>query len=100
MDSTTKDGWLLANWVPENTKVRQKMLYASSRETLKRELGSADITAEIIAAVRAVRATPPHQPKIACLCDFACLEKKLRACATLPPLSRQAKLVSTDECLC
>ena len=52
MDSTTKEGWLLANWVPENTKVRLKMLYASSRETLKKELGSAAITAEIIAAER------------------------------------------------
>lgn len=51
MDSTTKEGWLLANWVPENTKVRLKMLYASSRETLKKELGTAAITAEIIAAV-------------------------------------------------
>ena len=47
----TKEGWLLANWVPESTKVRQKMLYASSRETLKKELGSAYITAEMIAAV-------------------------------------------------
>jgi twinfilin-like protein len=50
MDSATKEGWLLANWVPENTKVRQKMLYASSREALKKELGS--IAAEITAAER------------------------------------------------
>jgi len=51
MDSSTKDGWLLANWVPENAKVRQKMLYASTRATLKKELGTAAITAEIIAMV-------------------------------------------------
>ena len=51
MDSSTKEGWLLANWVPENTKVRQKMLYASTRATLKKELGTAAITAEIIAVV-------------------------------------------------
>ena len=50
MDSATKEGWLLANWVPENTPVRQKMLYASSRETLKKELGS--IAAEMTAAER------------------------------------------------
>ena len=52
MDSNTKEGWLLANWVPENTQVRKKMLYASSRETLKKELGAASITAEIIATER------------------------------------------------
>ncbi len=52
MDKTTREGWLLANWVPENTKVRQKMLYASSRETLKKEIGSAAVTAEMTATER------------------------------------------------
>ena len=60
MDSTTKEGWLLANWVPENTKVRQKMLYASSRETLKKELGSALIGAEITAAVSRPQCSPAN----------------------------------------
>lgn len=45
-----REGWLLANWVPENAKVRQKMLYASSSMTLKKELGAAAIAAEISAA--------------------------------------------------
>jgi hypothetical protein len=60
MDNTTKEGWLLANWVPENTKVRQKMLYASSRETLKKELGSALIGAEITAAVSRPTCSPAN----------------------------------------
>ena len=45
-----REGWLLANWVPENAKVRQKMLYASSSMTLKKELGAGAIAAEISAA--------------------------------------------------
>lgn len=39
--------WLLINWIPENASVRQKMLYASTKATLKKEFGSADITEEV-----------------------------------------------------
>ena len=80
MDSATKEGWLLANWVPENTKVRQKMLYASSRETLKKELGSAVITAEIIASVpRPARSCALRaRPGLGTRCASACCPRRLR----------------------
>lgn len=33
--------WLLISWIPDNSKVRDKMLYSSSREDLKKGLGLA-----------------------------------------------------------
>ena len=36
-DKTKK--WLLIAWIPDGCKVRDKMLYSSSREDLKRNLG-------------------------------------------------------------
>lgn len=41
-DSTFSNGdfqWMLLIYIPDNAKVRDKMLYASSRATLLRELG-------------------------------------------------------------
>ncbi|KAI8607910.1 hypothetical protein BC830DRAFT_1157498 [Chytriomyces sp. MP71] len=43
-DAATPSGecaWLLIQWVPDTAHVRDKMLYASSRATLLRELGNA-----------------------------------------------------------
>jgi len=37
--STTLD-WILLSWVPDGCRVRDKMLYSSSREDLKRNLGA------------------------------------------------------------
>ncbi|CAF0906034.1 unnamed protein product [Adineta steineri] len=39
--------WLLIVYIPDETKVRERMLYASTVATLKREFGSAYITEEI-----------------------------------------------------
>ncbi|TPX35098.1 hypothetical protein SmJEL517_g02474 [Synchytrium microbalum] len=44
MDTLTKTGdydWLILQYVPDNAKVRDKMLYAASRATLTKELGDA-----------------------------------------------------------
>lgn len=39
--------WLLLSWVPETATIRHKMLYASTKATLKSEFGSAKIKEEI-----------------------------------------------------
>lgn len=40
-DNTTQLGyeWLFLHWVPDNASIREKMLYASTRSTIKREFG-------------------------------------------------------------
>ncbi|XP_028142934.1 twinfilin [Diabrotica virgifera virgifera] len=47
----TKDSlgheWLLISWSPDTAPVRQKMLYASTKATLKQEFGTAQIKEEI-----------------------------------------------------
>lgn len=49
LDSKTPLGfaWLLLTWTPETATIRQKMLYASTKATLKTEFGSAHIKEEI-----------------------------------------------------
>lgn len=44
--------WLFLLWVPDNCKVRDKMLYSSSKEDLKRTLGQGYFTAEYSANAR------------------------------------------------
>ncbi len=39
--------WLLLMFVPDTAKVREKMLYASSRDALKRDLGYSSFAAEL-----------------------------------------------------
>ncbi|XP_003423949.1 twinfilin isoform X1 [Nasonia vitripennis] len=39
--------WLLISWSPDTAPVRQKMLYASTKATLKQEFGSASIKEEL-----------------------------------------------------
>ncbi|XP_059490417.1 twinfilin [Neocloeon triangulifer] len=39
--------WVLISWSPEDSPVRQKMLYASTKATLKQEFGSSQITEEL-----------------------------------------------------
>lgn len=41
--------WLLIVWSPEGSPVREKMLYASTKATLKKEFGSAAITSDLFA---------------------------------------------------
>lgn len=45
--TTTGYAWLLINWVPDTATIRQKMVYASTKATLKTEFGSANITEEL-----------------------------------------------------
>lgn len=49
LDAKTPLGyaWLLISWIPDSATIRQKMLYASTKATLKTEFGSAHITEEI-----------------------------------------------------
>ncbi|KAM4615345.1 twinfilin-1-like [Polymixia lowei] len=49
LDSTNSQGyeWILLAWSPDRAAVRQKMLYAATRATLKKEFGGAHIKDEI-----------------------------------------------------
>lgn len=49
LDSKDNAGynWLLFTWSPDNSPVRQKMLYASTKATLKKEFGAAQIKEEV-----------------------------------------------------
>lgn len=40
-------GWLLISWTPDTASIRQKMVYASTKATLKTEFGSAYIMEEL-----------------------------------------------------
>ncbi|EDV91615.1 twinfilin [Drosophila grimshawi] len=40
-------GWLLISWIPDTASIRQKMVYASTKATLKTEFGSAYIAEEL-----------------------------------------------------
>lgn len=40
--------WLLISWTPDDAPVRQKMLYASTKATLKQEFGNNCITEELL----------------------------------------------------
>lgn len=43
--------WLLLSWTPDSATIRQKMLYASTKATLKNEFGSSHIKEEYNATV-------------------------------------------------
>ncbi|XP_049788723.1 twinfilin [Schistocerca nitens] len=49
LDSKNTSGyeWLLISWSPDNSPIRQKMLYASTKATLKQEFGSGQIKEEL-----------------------------------------------------
>lgn len=44
--------WLFVSWSPDTAPVRQKMLYASTKATLKQEFGTASIKEELHGTVR------------------------------------------------
>lgn len=48
-DTTERNAWILISWIPDDCKVRDKMLYSSSREDLKRGLGSSFFRGEYAA---------------------------------------------------
>lgn len=43
---------MLISWSPDDAPVRQKMLYASTKATLKQEFGSGQITEELHGTVK------------------------------------------------
>ena len=49
LDTKNSSGyeWILISWSPDTAPIRQKMLYASTKATLKQEFGSAQIKDEI-----------------------------------------------------
>ncbi|OQV23896.1 Twinfilin-2 [Hypsibius exemplaris] len=53
LDSKNANGyeWLFISWIPDDASVRQKMLYASTRATLKREFGGTYIKDELSGTV-------------------------------------------------
>ena len=44
--------WVLISWSPDSSSIRNKMLYASTKATLKMEFGGGQIKEEIYANVR------------------------------------------------
>ncbi|CDQ98454.1 unnamed protein product [Oncorhynchus mykiss] len=53
LDSTNNQGyeWIFLAWSPDRSPVRQKMLYAATRATLKKEFGGGHIKDEIFGTV-------------------------------------------------
>nr|CAG4646446.1 EOG090X0A90 [Macrothrix elegans] len=51
LDSVNSLGyeWLLITWIPESAPVREKMIYASTKATLKSQFGSGQIKEDILA---------------------------------------------------
>lgn len=45
-DDAAKDQWLFVSWTPEASPVREKMIYASTKSTVKQEFGSGSIFAD------------------------------------------------------
>lgn len=45
-DEAAKDQWLFVSWTPESSSVREKMIYASTKSTVKQEFGSGSIFAD------------------------------------------------------
>lgn len=54
LDSQNEAGyeWVLISWSPDNSPVRQKMLYASTKATLKKEFGGGQIKHELFGTLR------------------------------------------------
>ncbi|GCC40401.1 hypothetical protein chiPu_0024337, partial [Chiloscyllium punctatum] len=54
LDSRNAQGfqWIFISWIPESSAVRQKMLYAATRATLKNEFGGGHLKDEISATQR------------------------------------------------
>lgn len=53
LDTQDESGykWLYISWSPDNSPVREKMLYASTKATLKKEFGGGQISDEIFGTV-------------------------------------------------
>lgn len=45
-DEVAKDQWLFVSWTPDSSPIREKMIYASTKSTVKQEFGSGSIFAD------------------------------------------------------
>ncbi|XP_076037800.1 twinfilin actin binding protein isoform X2 [Oratosquilla oratoria] len=54
LDSQSNGGyeWVLISWSPDDSPTRQKMLYASTKATLKRDFGAAQIKDELFGTIK------------------------------------------------
>lgn len=54
LDSENESGceWIFVSWSPDNSPVREKMLYASTKATLKKEFGGGHVKHEIFASAK------------------------------------------------
>jgi hypothetical protein len=43
--------WLFITWIPEDAPIREKMIYASTKATLKSQFGSGQIKEDILGTV-------------------------------------------------
>jgi len=51
-DASGSFGWVLLSWSPDHANIRQKMLYASTKATLKQEFGQGQIKEDYYANMR------------------------------------------------
>ncbi|BET02496.1 Twinfilin-1 [Nesidiocoris tenuis] len=88
-DSKNANGgydWLLISWSPDDSPVRQKMLYASTKATLKQEFGSGQITQEL-------HATAPEDLSV------VGIRKQKDAPAPLSPAEEEAKMSQLSDAM-
>ncbi|UYV66137.1 TWF1, partial [Cordylochernes scorpioides] len=54
LDTKSDSGyhWLMISWSPDNSPVRQKMLYASTKATIKKEFGASHIKHELFGTLK------------------------------------------------
>lgn len=54
LDSEAHGGyeWVLLSWSPDDSPVREKMLYASTKATLRKEFGATQIKDEVFGTVK------------------------------------------------
>ncbi|XP_064483394.1 twinfilin-1-like [Ornithodoros turicata] len=54
LDTPNQNGydWIFISWSPDDSPVRQKMLYASTKATLKKEFGGGNITYELFGNIK------------------------------------------------
>lgn len=66
-DSTGAYYWMLISWSPDDAPVRHKMLYASTKATLKQEFGSGQIKEELHGTVKVLALCVITQPTLSLL---------------------------------
>lgn len=84
LDTKTPEGpygWLLISWIPDISTIRQKMIYASTKSTLKLEFGGSYLKEEY-------HATTPEE------ITFAGYERNKRSMAAPTPLTQREEEIN------